>query len=51
MTIVKFKHDGEVMSTSAENWINFSMFDAVKENGDTYPVNKEDCELISTEER
>lgn len=44
MSLIKFLHStyGK-MITTAENWVNYEIFDAQDARGDTYPVQKSDC--------
>ncbi|GEM_PF-3070328 len=45
MPFVKFQHKSHgVMTTTPENWIQYELFDATDENGDSMPVYKSDCE-------
>lgn len=52
MLMVKFNHNsyGE-MTTTAENWINYKIFDAIDKTGDVYPVGFDECDLIETFEQ
>ncbi len=44
MPQVKFLHKTHgKMITTPENWINYELFDAQDEIGDTHPVYKSDC--------
>ena len=48
-TFVKFKNlDHEEMTTTAENWIRYDLFDAETPEGETFPVRKEDSIFINT---
>ena len=49
MTVVKFicESYGE-MTTTAENWIKYTLFDAQTTDGESYPVIKSDCRLLET---
>jgi hypothetical protein len=45
MSFVKFQHKTYgVMTTTPENWIEYELFDAIDENGNTMPVYRDDCE-------
>lgn len=50
MTIVHFLHDNEEKITNAEHWLKYWIFDAEDQNGETWPVRKEDCTFLTTEE-
>lgn len=44
MPIVKFEHKSYgSMMTTVEYWIQYGVFDATDEQGDTFPVSKDDC--------
>ena len=44
MPFVKFEHNSYgPMMTTAEYWIQYSIFDATDERGDVFPVSKDDC--------
>jgi hypothetical protein len=45
MPIVKFKHKNYgVMTTTPEYWIQYELFDATDDAGNTMPVYKSDCD-------
>ena len=58
MTIVNFTHcdyytpkgSKKLLSTTAENWIKYDLFDATDAQGETWPIYKDCCKLIDTEE-
>jgi len=52
MTTVKFRsssHEG-VLETTAKDWILYDLLDGWTEDGETYPVYKDDCHLIGVSE-
>ncbi len=47
MPLVKFQHKTYgIMTTTPEYWIQYELFDAMDENGNTMPVYKADCESV-----
>lgn len=44
MSYVKFQHNSYgTMFTAPEFWIQYEVFDALDEDGESHPVKKEDC--------
>ena len=44
MPFIKFEHKGYgQMMTTPEYWLEYNLFDATDEKGDTWPGYKEDC--------